>query len=648
MQRRLFSPNYDGPGKWVLFDPAARRSLLAVEQQDDFEQRALPRVLRLLLAAQRGERLDHDSVRQLFQAGLLVPGPQRPPGPTFLSRFQQSVYDYPFFDYSTSKTFQEDQQLMAKYEEDSPPPPAWTPRVGTPVRLPEVTWEDLRPAPDDVFGLRHLAAVLRFTFGPIGELPQLGARMHYRRTSPSGGAKHPTEGWLHIDRSWQGLSPGLYVYDCAHHILVLGDPSLATPPQSSGGPVTFSIRSRVERPMWRYRDGRSFRAVLIDAGHVIETLMALLGLFGVPARVQAGRRPTSGYGWLREPELAVVVPELDETARTAAPRAEPASGPGPRTSDPLVTNPGMFFTLEGGAFGAHVVHPVVRSFVADEVDFHILNHCLLSHRGVPHRPADRRNTAEAALAAAPGASMDRIERLCACGGLLSDDEGRPFYSEVRRWAERGWYQPLLTWLEASNADPEPGRSVTGLRLPVDGANLARALRQRVTTRGFARDPIDKATLQALLREGYQVDQQPSIVSAYVAVLDVVGLPKGSLHTWDAHSGRLVPTGRAITAADVIEATIGQQWLKNSAAAIWLVEHLDVGRPSTYFLSNILLGRMAQAMAIVATDRDLGVFQTPAVEDRTFAAKVGLPEDLTMTAYLICVGHRPGASGEHRR
>lgn len=296
MQRRLFSPNYDGPGKWVLFDPVARRSLLAVEQQDDFEQRALPRVLRLLLAAQRGERLDHDSVRQLFQAGLLAPGPQRPPGPTFLSRFQQSVYDYPFFDYSTSKTFQEDQQLMAKYEEDSPPPPAWTPRVGTPVRLPEVTWEDLRPAPDDVFGLRHLAAVLRFTFGPIGELPQLGARMHYRRTSPSGGAKHPTEGWLHIDRSWQGLSPGLYVYDCAHHILVLGDPSLATPPQSSGGPVTFSIRSRVERPMWRYRDGRSFRAVLIDAGHVIETLMALLGLFGVPARVQAGAVRPAGTG----------------------------------------------------------------------------------------------------------------------------------------------------------------------------------------------------------------------------------------------------------------------------------------------------------------------------------------------------------------
>ena len=127
----------------------------------------------------------------------------------------------------------------------------------------------------------------------------------------------------------------------------------------------------------------------------------------------------------------------------------------------------------------------------------------------------------------------------------------------------------------------------------------------------------------MLSDSFQVDGATN-VRAFVAAINVNGLPQNSLHRWDADTATLIPSGRTATSDDLISATIGQQWLKNSAAAIWFVTHLDVARPDEYFLNNVTLGRMAQAVCLVATDSGLGVFQTPAVEDRKFAALAGSP------------------------
>lgn len=105
----------------------------------------------------------------------------------------------------------------------------------------------------------------------------LGA--YFRRTSPSGGARHPHEVYVYA-HSIEGLPMGIYHYAPKSHELALiksgnfrdeitklcfGKPGIKTAPL-----VTF-ITVRWLRHMWKYRYARSYRMVLYDTGHLIQT-----------------------------------------------------------------------------------------------------------------------------------------------------------------------------------------------------------------------------------------------------------------------------------------------------------------------------------------------------------------------------------------
>jgi hypothetical protein len=93
----------------------------------------------------------------------------------------------------------------------------------------------------------------------------------FRRTSPSGGSRHPSEGYLLLNKS-----------DTAYHVRAEG-PFLDTIAKSEGtlakilptsshqvdGAILFS--SRFERNMFRYREPRTFRTVHMDVGHLMAT-----------------------------------------------------------------------------------------------------------------------------------------------------------------------------------------------------------------------------------------------------------------------------------------------------------------------------------------------------------------------------------------
>lgn len=59
----------------------------------------------------------------------------------------------------------------------------------------------------------------------------------YRRTSPSGGAKHPTEASVYINKPIGDLEEGLYIYDVKHHALIR-DESCET--------FSFFVRPRIK------------------------------------------------------------------------------------------------------------------------------------------------------------------------------------------------------------------------------------------------------------------------------------------------------------------------------------------------------------------------------------------------------------------
>ena len=126
----------------------------------------------------------------------------------------------------------------------------------------------------------------------LGELLWLVSRVHRWvhipgigrfafKTSPSGGALHPIETYVLALRI-EGLTPGIYHYAADRHRLELLQRG-ATPRQVTrylpGQPwyqdaaALFLFTARFSRPQWKYRFARSYRAVLLDAGHLGQTFL---------------------------------------------------------------------------------------------------------------------------------------------------------------------------------------------------------------------------------------------------------------------------------------------------------------------------------------------------------------------------------------
>lgn len=128
----------------------------------------------------------------------------------------------------------------------------------------------------------------------------------FKRTSPSGGALHPTECWLIVQRV-EGITPGLYRYRIDSHALEPVTPAIAPPQPGDVGthalgdaaprawttdelrefariavagqdffadaPVLCALAPRFHRNFWKYRNhSKAYRVTVLDAGHLSQTL----------------------------------------------------------------------------------------------------------------------------------------------------------------------------------------------------------------------------------------------------------------------------------------------------------------------------------------------------------------------------------------
>ncbi len=127
-----------------------------------------------------------------------------------------------------------------------------------------------------------------------------------KRTSPSGGALHPTECWLIVQRV-EGIAPGLYRYRIETHALEPVSPGIAPPQTGDSGtracgdaeprawtagelrafarivvagqdwfadaPVLCALAPRFHRNFWKYRNhAKAYRVAVLDVGHLSQTL----------------------------------------------------------------------------------------------------------------------------------------------------------------------------------------------------------------------------------------------------------------------------------------------------------------------------------------------------------------------------------------
>jgi putative peptide maturation dehydrogenase len=145
----------------------------------------------------------------------------------------------------------------------------------------------------------ELSLVLRYTVGCRGYSQVAGGAVILSKTSPSGGAMHPTEVYV-LARQVDGVEPGLYHYGAARHQLELierltpdeiGELAIelsAGQPFARDAPVLFLVTARFYRNFWKYRrHRRAYAVLLMDAAHLGQTFYLVCAELGLGAFVTA-------------------------------------------------------------------------------------------------------------------------------------------------------------------------------------------------------------------------------------------------------------------------------------------------------------------------------------------------------------------------
>ncbi|MEC0665830.1 SagB/ThcOx family dehydrogenase [Priestia flexa] len=127
----------------------------------------------------------------------------------------------------------------------------------------------------------ELGSLMYYSFGKTGDkrLPVTG--LHIRKTSPSGGARHPAEVYV-IIHNVNNIPKGLYHYNVKNHELeLMFEEDLDVYVQrhvvcnthypTFQKKVTFIHSMIFERSMHRYREPRSYRPLNHDLGHLMQT-----------------------------------------------------------------------------------------------------------------------------------------------------------------------------------------------------------------------------------------------------------------------------------------------------------------------------------------------------------------------------------------
>jgi SagB-type dehydrogenase family enzyme len=137
--------------------------------------------------------------------------------------------------------------------------------------------------------LNQFAQLLWLTWGQIRwKESELFGRL-VKKTSPSGGARHPIEVYP-VVFNVSGLAPGVYHYAPGRHELELlagGDHGAllaeSLSPQEwlvSAGAVCV-MTAVFARTMWKYGNARAYRAILLEAGHLGQTFHLVATALGL-------------------------------------------------------------------------------------------------------------------------------------------------------------------------------------------------------------------------------------------------------------------------------------------------------------------------------------------------------------------------------
>jgi SagB-type dehydrogenase family enzyme len=137
--------------------------------------------------------------------------------------------------------------------------------------------------------LEEVSVILHLTWGITGYLRWPGLGRLLLKTSPSGGARHPLEAYFFALRV-AGLKRGLYHYRAERHCLEMlhrGASEDRVVELCAGQDwirecsALFVMTAVLPRVMWRYKFSRSYRVVLLEAGHFCQTFCLVATWLGL-------------------------------------------------------------------------------------------------------------------------------------------------------------------------------------------------------------------------------------------------------------------------------------------------------------------------------------------------------------------------------
>jgi SagB-type dehydrogenase family enzyme len=189
---------------------------------------------------------------------------------------------------------------MQEYDSESPAPPIYQRISGDGgVDLPRPSegeshdeWLQ-RLTADDRAAREGIGLLLDVCFGERGKIGVADGSRCLLKSIPSGGARHPMEIFL-VAFELRDVAAGVYHYDVERHRLerVRGGQHRAafaratfdlSTKDDAPPAAALVFTSLVERAMWRYRDPRSFRAIMVDIGHGVMAYRRVAARLGLRA-----------------------------------------------------------------------------------------------------------------------------------------------------------------------------------------------------------------------------------------------------------------------------------------------------------------------------------------------------------------------------
>jgi len=245
------------------------------------------------------------------------------------AEYHVAAHDFPGVDYS--KGYGVDRERIHRYRSESPDDDRFKPQASDElIPLPPLTPELAPMAVGTDAGRTHalrkeeLLALAALALGVVETVESRASADYLTRTSPSGGRRHPTEGYLAV-LDVDGVEPGWYHVHGGLHALVRlpvpapdpDSPQFREVFRASTTRTAFDVScllvltSVFRRNMWRYREPRTFRSIHMDVGHIASTVTQLAEGFGVPVfpaygDLESGVEAMLGIDGLEEGVIATV------------------------------------------------------------------------------------------------------------------------------------------------------------------------------------------------------------------------------------------------------------------------------------------------------------------------------------------------------